>query len=149
MTMGSSFRLRFKGTQLSLILSLSAILLGSQCLTFQPVHSLTYWCLLAWSILGISFMLIHRAKLVLFLPLTVYSRRLFCIISSPLFVGVSLFWRELSFLYALVMRMPFCLCRHILNTMLAMRDDHATGLPLACWSRRSVFRLWQTSLLSP
>jgi hypothetical protein len=34
--------------------------------------------------------------------------------------------------YALAMRMPFCLCKHILNTMIDMRDDHSTGLPFAC-----------------
>jgi len=28
--------------------------------------------------------------------------------------------------------MPFFLCKHILNRMLEMRDDHSTGLPFAC-----------------
>jgi len=37
-----------------------------------------------------------------------------------------------QFLYAFVMRMPFCLYKYILNTLLEMRDDHATGLPFAC-----------------
>jgi hypothetical protein len=36
------------------------------------------------------------------------------------------------FLYALVMRMPFCLCKHILQTMLEMRDEHSIGLPFPC-----------------
>jgi hypothetical protein len=36
------------------------------------------------------------------------------------------------FLYALVIRMSFCLCKHIMHTMLEMRDDHSTGLPFAC-----------------
>jgi hypothetical protein len=40
--------------------------------------------------------------------------------------------KRAHFLYALAIRMPFCLCKHILNTMLDMRDDHATGLPFAC-----------------
>jgi hypothetical protein len=30
------------------------------------------------------------------------------------------------------MRLPFCLCKHILNIMLESRDDHAIGLPFAC-----------------
>jgi hypothetical protein len=30
------------------------------------------------------------------------------------------------------MRVPFCLCKHILNILLEMRDDHSTGLPFAC-----------------
>jgi hypothetical protein len=29
------------------------------------------------------------------------------------------------------MRMPFCLCKHILNLMLEMRDEHSTGLRFA------------------
>jgi hypothetical protein len=37
-----------------------------------------------------------------------------------------------QFLFALCMRMPFCLCKHILNLMLEMRDEHSTGLPFAC-----------------
>jgi hypothetical protein len=36
------------------------------------------------------------------------------------------------FLYALVMRMPFYLCKHNLNIMLEMRDDHSICLPFAC-----------------
>jgi hypothetical protein len=40
--------------------------------------------------------------------------------------------KRAHFLYALVMRMPFCLCKHILNRMLEMRDDHSTGLPFTC-----------------
>jgi len=40
--------------------------------------------------------------------------------------------KRAQFLYALVMRMPFCLCKHIINTMLEMRDDHATTLPFVC-----------------
>jgi hypothetical protein len=40
--------------------------------------------------------------------------------------------KRARFLYALVMRMPFCLYKHILQIMLEMRDEHATGLPFAC-----------------
>jgi hypothetical protein len=37
-----------------------------------------------------------------------------------------------QFLYAIVMRLPFFLCKHILNIMLESRDEHTTGLPFAC-----------------
>jgi len=40
--------------------------------------------------------------------------------------------KRAQFLYAIVMRLPFCLCKHILDIMLESRDDHATGLPFAC-----------------
>jgi hypothetical protein len=40
--------------------------------------------------------------------------------------------KRARFLYALVMRMPFCLCKHILQTMLKVKDKHSTGLPFAC-----------------
>jgi hypothetical protein len=40
--------------------------------------------------------------------------------------------KRARFLYALVMRMPFCLCKHILQIMLEMRDEHAIGLPFPC-----------------
>jgi len=36
-----------------------------------------------------------------------------------------------QFLY-IVMRLPFCLCKHILNIMLESRDEHTKGLPFAC-----------------
>jgi hypothetical protein len=37
-----------------------------------------------------------------------------------------------KFLYALVMRMVFCLYKHIMHTMLKMRDEDSTGLPFVC-----------------
>jgi hypothetical protein len=36
------------------------------------------------------------------------------------------------FLYALIQRIPFCLYKHIVLTMLKMSDEHQTGLPFAC-----------------
>jgi hypothetical protein len=35
-------------------------------------------------------------------------------------------------MYAIIMRLPFCLCKHILNIMLEARDKNTTGLPFAC-----------------
>jgi hypothetical protein len=43
-----------------------------------------------------------------------------------------LVFKRAQFLYALCMRMPFYLCKHILNRTLEMRDDHSVGLPFAC-----------------
>jgi hypothetical protein len=40
--------------------------------------------------------------------------------------------KRARFLYAIVMRMSFCLCKHILNRMLEMTDDHSIRLPFAC-----------------
>jgi hypothetical protein len=40
--------------------------------------------------------------------------------------------KRAQFLYAIVMRLSFCLCKHILNIMLEARDEHTTGLPFAC-----------------
>jgi hypothetical protein len=40
--------------------------------------------------------------------------------------------KRAQFLYAIVMRLSFCLCKHILNIMLESRDEHTTGLPFAC-----------------
>jgi hypothetical protein len=36
------------------------------------------------------------------------------------------------FLYALIQRIPFCLCKHIVLTILQMRDKHQTSLPFVC-----------------
>lgn len=40
--------------------------------------------------------------------------------------------KKARFLYSLVTRMPFCLYKHIMHTMLEMRDEHSIGLPFAC-----------------
>jgi len=45
---------------------------------------------------------------------------------------IELVLKRAHFLYALVIRTPFCLCRSILNIMLEMRDDHSIGLPFVC-----------------
>jgi hypothetical protein len=50
----------------------------------------------------------------------------------PIVCRSELILKRAQFLYAIVMRMPFCLCKHVLNRMLEMRDDHSIGLPFAC-----------------
>jgi hypothetical protein len=47
-------------------------------------------------------------------------------------------WSELTlkkatFLYAIVMRTPFCLCKHILHTILEVYDEKNTSLSFGCW----------------
>jgi hypothetical protein len=45
---------------------------------------------------------------------------------------IELVLKRVRFLYALLMKMAFCLCKHIVHTMLEMRDDHSTSVPFAC-----------------
>jgi hypothetical protein len=40
--------------------------------------------------------------------------------------------KRVRFLYALIKRIPFCLCKHIVLSMLEMHDEHRIGLPFAC-----------------
>jgi len=48
--------------------------------------------------------------------------------------------KSAQFLYALCMRMLFCLCKHILNLMLEMRDEHSTGVLFACLITRLIIQ---------
>jgi hypothetical protein len=41
--------------------------------------------------------------------------------------------KRAQFLYAIIMRLPFCLCKHILNIMLEARDENTTELPFGCF----------------
>jgi hypothetical protein len=40
--------------------------------------------------------------------------------------------QKAQFLYAIIMRLPFYLSKHILNIMLEARDENTTGLPFGC-----------------
>jgi hypothetical protein len=40
--------------------------------------------------------------------------------------------KKATLLYAIVMRTPFCLCKHILHTMLEVCDETNTGLSFGC-----------------
>jgi hypothetical protein len=40
--------------------------------------------------------------------------------------------KKATLLYAIVMRTPFCLCKHILHTMLEVRDEKNTNLSFGC-----------------
>jgi hypothetical protein len=40
--------------------------------------------------------------------------------------------KRAQFLFSIIMKLPFCLCKHILNIMLEARDENTTRLPFAC-----------------
>jgi len=40
--------------------------------------------------------------------------------------------KRAQFVYAVHLRLPFCLCKHILGVMLEARDEGNTGLPFGC-----------------
>jgi hypothetical protein len=40
--------------------------------------------------------------------------------------------KKATLLYAIVMRIPFCLCKHILHTMLEVCDEKNTSLSFGC-----------------
>lgn len=129
-----------RGHTIQITLSLSSPLLMSQCLPFQPVLSQRYWSLLAWSIF-MDFFYAHpqgkerahsHIKIGAFSPPHRLLAKIVLHNLWPIARRSELVLKMAHFLYALVMRIPFCLCKHILNTMLDMRDDHSTLLPFAC-----------------
>jgi hypothetical protein len=40
--------------------------------------------------------------------------------------------KKAQFVYDIHLRLPFCLCKHIMSVMLEARDDGNTGLPFGC-----------------
>jgi hypothetical protein len=40
--------------------------------------------------------------------------------------------KRAQFVYVVHLRLPFCLCKHILGVMLEARDEGNTGLPFGC-----------------
>jgi hypothetical protein len=40
--------------------------------------------------------------------------------------------KRAQFVYAIHLRLPFCLCKHILGVMLEARDESTAGLPFGC-----------------
>jgi hypothetical protein len=40
--------------------------------------------------------------------------------------------KRAQFVYAICLRLPFCLCKHILGVILEARDESNTGLPFGC-----------------
>jgi hypothetical protein len=50
----------------------------------------------------------------------------------PVARGSDLILKRAQFVYAIHLRLPFCLCKHILGVMLEARDEGNTGLPFGC-----------------
>ncbi|XP_062146506.1 uncharacterized protein LOC133854283 isoform X2 [Alnus glutinosa] len=40
--------------------------------------------------------------------------------------------KKAQFVYVIHLRLPFCLCKHIMSVMLEARDESNTGLPFGC-----------------
>jgi hypothetical protein len=50
----------------------------------------------------------------------------------PIFRCSDLILKRAQFVYAVQLRLPFCLCKHILGVLLEARDEGNTGLPFGC-----------------
>jgi hypothetical protein len=50
----------------------------------------------------------------------------------PVVKHCDLILKRAQFVYAIHLRLPFCLCKHILGVMLEARDESNTGLPFSC-----------------
>jgi hypothetical protein len=48
--------------------------------------------------------------------------------------------KRAQFVYAVHLRLPFCLCKHILGDMLEARDESNTGLPFGCLITQIILR---------
>jgi hypothetical protein len=102
-------------------------------------------------------MLIHRtmsehmliSRLVPSLPRIGCSRRLFCTISGPQLVGMSLYWRWLVFFMLWLWGCPSACASTSSTLCLRWEMIILQVFLLHPWSQRFVFSLWQTSLLSP
>jgi hypothetical protein len=63
-------------------------------------------------------------------PLTACWPRLFS--TWPVVKRNDLILKRAQFVYAIHLRLPFCLCKHILCFILEARDESNTGLPFGC-----------------
>jgi hypothetical protein len=68
---------------------------------------------------------------VLCLPRTACLRRSSSTTSGLLLGGVILILKRAQFLYAIDQRLPFYLCKHILDIMLKAQDENNTSLPFS------------------
>jgi hypothetical protein len=50
----------------------------------------------------------------------------------PLSYNNNLTLRRARFLYAIIRRIPFCMCKHIVWTMIKMQEDSSVALPYGC-----------------
>jgi hypothetical protein len=50
--------------------------------------------------------------------------------------------KKAQFVYAIHVRLPFCLCKHILGVMLEARDEGTAGLPFGCLLTQIIPPVW-------
>jgi len=50
----------------------------------------------------------------------------------PIALQSELVLKRTRFLYAMIHKIPICLCKRIVLTMLEMRDEHQTCVPFGC-----------------
>jgi hypothetical protein len=50
----------------------------------------------------------------------------------PIVRRSNLILKRAQFVYAIYLRLPFCLCKHIIGIILEARDENNTGLPFSC-----------------
>jgi len=48
--------------------------------------------------------------------------------------------KKAQFVYAVHVRLPFCLCKHIMGVMLEARDEGTAGLPFGCLLTRIIIQ---------
>jgi hypothetical protein len=53
-------------------------------------------------------------------------------IIQPVVRRIDLILKRAQFVYAVCLRLPFYLCKHILGIIIESRDENNTGLPFSC-----------------
>jgi hypothetical protein len=59
----------------------------------------------------------------------------------PVARSSDLILKRAQFVYVVHLRLPFCLCKHILGVMLEARDESNTGLPFGCLITQIILQL--------
>jgi hypothetical protein len=66
----------------------------------------------------------------------------------PIVRRSNLILKRAQFVYAIHLRLPFCLCKHILGIILEARDEGNTGLPFGCLLTQILFYSQASVLLA-
>jgi hypothetical protein len=59
----------------------------------------------------------------------------------PIVRRSNLILKKAEFVYAIYLRLPFCLCKHIMGIILEARDENNTGLPFGCLLTQIILQL--------
>jgi hypothetical protein len=137
MTVGCFFSPPWMVISLQLILISSARSLGYLCFSSWPARVMRWSCLRLWMISESSFRLCLRVRsvpppsgLVPYLPhilAKIVQHNIWPVVRRS-----DLILKMAQFVYAISLRLPFCLCKHILSVMLEARDESNTSLPYGC-----------------